>query len=90
MQLYKIFYWPAEELMHRETVRTMFREAESPGKLIRELMENGMNVERVIPYTQEEYENEMRSLEERANLVVDAEEEENVGTVAMNETAEAE
>jgi DNA-dependent RNA polymerase auxiliary subunit epsilon len=66
LQLFKIFYWPAEELMHRETIRTMFREAESPGKLIRELMENGMNVEKVIPYTQEEYENEMRALEEKA------------------------
>jgi DNA-dependent RNA polymerase auxiliary subunit epsilon len=90
MQLYKIFYWPAEELMHRETVRTMFREAESPGKLIRELMENGMNVERVIPYTQEEYEKEMRSIEERANLSVNAADAENGGNVDMNETVEAE
>lgn len=66
MQLYKIFYWPADELMHRETIRTMFREADSKGKLIRELMESGLNVEKVVPYTQEEYEREMQAIQRAA------------------------
>lgn len=54
MQLFKVFYWNAGEPMHRETIQVQFLESETPGGLIRRLMETGLNVEKVVAYTHSE------------------------------------